>query len=68
MPSEKKQPEKRYLGDGVYVSTNGYSLVLTTGSDDPAKADNVVCLEPDVLEELNRYVEYLKVFYANTPG
>jgi hypothetical protein len=46
----------QYLGDGVYVSRLGPNLVLTTGHHDPDQADNVIALEPFVLENLRNYL------------
>lgn len=60
------EPEKRYLGDSVYASFDGYHVWLTTENgydDDP---QNRIALEPQVLEALNRYVEYVKGFYERT--
>jgi hypothetical protein len=57
-------PEKRYLGDSVYASFDGYLLLLTTENgyeDDPR---NRIGLEPEVIAALNDYVEYVKGFYA----
>lgn len=54
----------RYLGDGVYAHFNGYSVVLTTGHHDPAVADNIIEMEPQVMGSLKRYetdlIEHLK--------
>lgn len=45
----------QYLGDGVYASWNGEQIILTTGHHDPANADNVIFLEPDVLRALDAF-------------
>lgn len=45
---------KRYLGDGVYVSFDGFGLTLTT--ENGIAVTNVIYLEPQVLEALNKYV------------
>ena len=42
-------PRKVYLGDGVYVTHDGYHLILTT-------ATNTIFLEPKVWEALDAYV------------
>lgn len=51
----------RYLGDGVYVSFDGYQIWLA--ANDPR--NKVVVLEPAVLEALLQYnrdlVEHLRV-------
>jgi hypothetical protein len=49
---------KWYLGDAVYAGFDGEYLILTT--EDGIKATNTVMLEPCVLAELQRYIEYLK--------
>lgn len=49
------QPE--YLGDGVYATTDGYSVELRLNShNDPV----VVYLEPAVIEKLMAYYRRLK--------
>lgn len=46
-----------YVGDGVYVQTDSFgSLVLTTGNHDPAKAENVIVLEPQVWAQLTEII------------
>ena len=46
---------KRYLGDGVYADFNGYEVILTTedGTEIPT---NTICLEPEVIEALLKYL------------
>lgn len=44
--------ERRYLGDGVYVTYLGYAFVLTTGTHVEAEASNVIVLEDDVQRKL----------------
>lgn len=46
--------EDNYLGDGVYVSFNGYHFVLDLrGQDDTTR----IAMEPPVIEQLTKYVE-----------
>ena len=47
-------PEKRYLGDGVYVEFDGYQLKLTT--HDGISDTNTVYLDDVVYWGLTRYV------------
>lgn len=49
---------KKYLGDAVYVEWTGYDLVLTT--EDGYTASNTIVLEPQVYDELVRFVKNLK--------
>ena len=48
--------EDKYLGDGVYVSFDGFQIWLAVNSD----SNKVVALEPDVMDRLIRYYESLK--------
>lgn len=48
---------KKYLGDGVYVSFDGYQLWLTT--EDGISVTNTIALEPSVYEALVQYVSKL---------
>jgi hypothetical protein len=43
---------ERYLGDGLYVSFDGFSYVLRAPR---AAGDHWVALEPEVLAEFDRY-------------
>lgn len=45
-----------YLGDGVYISFDGYHLWLAVNERD----NKVVAIDPDVYERLVRYVERLR--------
>lgn len=58
----------RYLGDGVYASFDGYGVVLTTGSHQYWAADNRICLEPQVIEDFQRYIKDLKERLAADPS
>lgn len=53
-----KAYEKQYIGDGIYVSFDGYQIELSTqrwgGGEDK------IYLEPGVWYSLVRYVESLK--------
>ena len=46
-----------YLGDGVYVSDEGYAIAVRVGDHRTAP---VLHLEPDVLDALVRYSERCK--------
>lgn len=49
---------KMYLGDGVYVSFDGYALTLTTA--DGISTTNTIVLEPPVYAALIAYVDRLR--------
>ena len=51
---------KQYIGDGVYVEYNDYTVTLTT--EDGEGITNRIILEADVLNNLN---EYLKVMFKS---
>lgn len=46
---------KRYLGDGVYCDHDGYQFILTT--ENGVEATNRICLEPEVIMALMKYLE-----------
>jgi hypothetical protein len=47
----------RYIGDGVYVSFDGYCVVVAVSHHE----NDVVALEPQVLENLIQYAKDMKV-------
>lgn len=53
-----------YIGDGVYASHDGYAIWLTCTIDGRVQE---VCLEPEVLEQLDRYRAWLaeKAIHTN---
>ena len=51
-------PEKRYLGDGVYVEFDGYQFKLTT--ENGIRMTNTIYLEPSVFRALEQYVEAVR--------
>jgi hypothetical protein len=54
---------KRYLGDGVYVDTDGYGgIVLST--DSGMGADNQIFIEASVWNALLKWVEDMKAKQA----
>ena len=50
--------DKEYLGDSVYASHDGHSLILTTENDSGpgAVASNIIFLEPTVIRALRAYL------------
>lgn len=53
--------DKDYLGDSVYVENLGDGrLELTTRNGLPDDPSNLIVLEPEVLEALDRYRERLR--------
>ena len=61
--TEVEKYSKSYLGDGVYIRTDGFSTILTT--EDGISATNEIYLEPDVLRKLIEYCR--KKGILNTP-
>jgi len=45
--------DKRYLGDAVYATHDGYHIWITT--EDGVSVTNKIALEPAVLAALDRY-------------
>lgn len=61
MPDEREAEEpKVYLGDSVYVTSDGYGVILTTENGNVGDPSNTIYLEPSVLAELNRFVKQLE--------
>jgi hypothetical protein len=50
--------EKQYIGDGVYADFDGYTVTLTT--ENGTGITNTIYLEPEVLQELEGYVNRLR--------
>ena len=50
--------EKQYLGDGAYVSFDGFGLTLT--AENGISTTNTIYLEPEVYESLVKYVEQIR--------
>lgn len=48
---------KEYLGDSVYVQTDGYAIILTTENGLPTDPSNKIILEPEVYKALLAWVE-----------
>jgi hypothetical protein len=44
-------PQKRYLGDGVYASFDGYQIILRAN----VPTTDTIFIEPSVLRNLNEY-------------
>ena len=55
MDEIKQAFPKRYLGDSVYASYDGYHIVLTTENGFPTDPSNRIALESQVLSELLKY-------------
>jgi len=53
MPLTKGNDYRDYLGDGVYVRFDGYSIVLYL--DNGYGEHTTIALEPEVLAALDRY-------------
>ena len=48
---------KHYLGDGVYIEFDGFTIILTT--ENGIEVTNTIVLEPEVL---NNFTEYITRF------
>jgi agmatine/peptidylarginine deiminase len=51
---------KEYLGDGVYIESDGNGFVLTTEDGLPDAPTNTIYLEPEVVWSLQRYLHAQK--------
>ena len=50
---------KEYLGDSVYVESDGWSITLTTENGYPDDPRNRIVLDMEVYEAMTKYVERL---------
>lgn len=55
LASSKNERQKVYLGDGVYVTFDGWSIVLTT--ENGVSITNTIFLEPEVIDALLAYMQ-----------
>jgi len=51
------KPISEYLGDGAYITYDGYGYMLTANHHDPDEATDKVYLEPPVYQNLLRFFE-----------
>jgi hypothetical protein len=56
--ADRQPPQPTHLGDGVYASFDGYQIWLAVGDH----RNNVVALEPGVLERLIGYAGEVNTF------
>ncbi len=59
-------PEKRYIGDAVYVEHDSYHVVLTTSNG--MRDTNRICLEPSVLTAFIQWTDELKEYINEQTG
>ncbi len=57
---------KTYLGDGVYIGFDGFSVVLTT--ENGIETTNTIYLEPDTLAAFLSFTDSLRVTKVNLDG
>ena len=50
--------KKIYLGDSVYLTNDGYHLVLTT--ENGYGPSNTICLEPHLIPKIQEYIDTLR--------
>lgn len=48
---------KEYLGDGVYVTTDGLHIILAVAQENHIGEDCTIYLDPHVLEALQDYIK-----------
>lgn len=59
--TEEEITRGRHIGDGVYISFDGYQFWIAVNHH----SNRVAALEPRVLDELNRYAKELAQFYRD---
>jgi len=60
-----KLPDEQYIGDGVYVSFDGYQFVLKANSH--KNPTDVIYLDPSVVQAFEEYRQYVKGFFEGQP-
>jgi hypothetical protein len=60
-------PPEMYLGDGVYLTGDGFHVILSTGSHRPPEWQQVVYLDSSVQKNLYRYLHSIYGDDANGP-
>jgi hypothetical protein len=54
--------EKVYLGDSVYVTRDGYGIILTTENEiSNIEHDNIIYLDSEVIAALERYLIKIRI-------
>ena len=51
--------DKEYIGDGVYVKHEEFTIILTTEEGDDL-VSNIIYLEPDTLRAFEQYIAKIK--------
>ena len=51
---------RAYIGDGVYIEWDGYAYWLRANDHRDGHCTDKICLEPDVIQALNRFVERME--------
>ena len=57
---------KTYLGDSVYATFDGFSIILTT--ENGGEPSNTIIMEPQVCNALERFVDQLPLLEAKDAG
>jgi len=65
IPEPLQPPEKRYIGDSVYVEFDGFSIILTTNNGYPDDPRNRIALEPEVTRNLQGYIRSVERYVAD---
>lgn len=63
-PDLHEEATKRYLGDGVYASYDGYHIWLRIGPDPTRPFGAAIALEPPVLKQLIAYSNNIPLMMA----
>lgn len=58
LPTDEQTPSEHYLGDGLYARVDPYGAIWLRAPK--YGGDHVVCLEPEVLSEFERWVKHLR--------
>jgi len=59
-----EEPIIEHLGDGAYVTYNGYEIIFTANHHDPVMASDKVYVDEGGIEALKRFIKRIDILNA----